>query len=69
MPVPNPKNFSISTAGSDLGLGDQLTEQMTAAEMEARRKRQQQMSEAQNQGKAPATPAMMDLFGGNLNGL
>jgi hypothetical protein len=59
----------ISPAGADLGLGDQLTEQMTAAEMEARRKRQQQQSEAQQQGKAPVTPAIADLFGGTLSGL
>lgn len=70
MPVMNPKNFALSPAGMDLGLGDQLAEKTDEASIEARRKRLQQQQEDAMKGKAPgSTPALMDLFGGPMNGL
>ena len=63
----NPKNFALSPAGSDLGLGDQLTIQMTTQELEIRRKKMLEKS-AEIAGTADKSPAQLDLFGGLMNG-
>lgn len=57
MPPPNPKNIGISTAATDLGLGDMLGQQTQDETEEARKKRLAAMQQA-------GGGAAMDLLGG-----
>jgi hypothetical protein len=61
MPPMNSKNYAISPAATDLGLGDMLSTQLEGETEEAKRKR---LLQQQRQ----ASPAVMSLFGG-LGGL
>ena len=38
MPMPNPKNFALSAAGLDLGLGDAVKQQLQDQEAERKKK-------------------------------
>ena len=63
MPMDNPKNYTLSPAAQDLGLGDLLRQQVENETEEARKKRMLAM------GLNPAGGfAAMSLFGGGLGG-
>lgn len=60
------KNIGLSAAG-DLGLGQQLQDQVDAAEEERKKKLLQQATQSQRPGQfgdASMSPAAMQLFGG-----
>jgi hypothetical protein len=64
--VDSMKNIGLSAAG-DLGLGQQLQEQVDAAEEERKKKLLQQSQQSQNPGKfgdVTMSAAAMELFGG-----
>lgn len=61
MPPQNPKNFAISAAGTDLGLGDMLTQQLQDQEMERKKKLMTQAP--RNYGDSALGPAAMSLLG------
>jgi hypothetical protein len=58
MPMPAAKNFSLSSAASDLGLGDQVRQQLQDEEEERKKK----MSAAAGRGLNPLGPATQSLF-------
>jgi hypothetical protein len=64
MPLPNKKNFGLSPAATDLGLGDQVKAQLDAEEDERRKVL------ARNGKAALFGPGTMQLFnmGGGLGG-
>lgn len=66
MPISQSPN-GLSPAGSDLGLGSMLQEQVAGETEEQRKKRMLQMQERQAMGPA-GSPATLALFGG-LGGL
>ncbi len=58
------KNFMLSPAATDLGLGDALTTQLEDADAERRKKlKAQQMAQKMGQGGAGLGPATMSLYG------
>lgn len=61
MPVPNPKNLGISTAGIDLGLGNQLSQQLEDEEDERRKKALK--NNPGQYGDSTLGPASMSLLG------
>jgi hypothetical protein len=52
------KNFALSPAGTDLGLGDQVKQQLEDSEDERKKKLMQQAKQSSATG-----PATMQLFG------
>jgi hypothetical protein len=60
------KNLSLTSAASDLGLGDQLQNQVQEQLNEKKRKLQQAASPggAMDQGGSGLSPAVMMLYGG-----
>lgn len=60
MPVLNKTPGGISPAGTDLGLGTMLTDQVVGETEEQRKKRMQE----QQQQAMGASPAALSLFGG-----
>lgn len=67
MPMPAGKNFPLSPAAADLGLGDALTQQL--ADQEADRKKKVLLL-ANQKPNAEMSPAALLLFGqgGNFGG-
>ena len=63
------KNLSLSPAVSDLGLGDNLTQQLQNKLEEERKKKQGQMTPDAQQNGMVMNPAVLSIFGtGTGNG-
>lgn len=63
MPPMNAKNFGLSPAANDLGLGDMLKTQLDDATEEERRKRTQAGQMAGKSSQTALSPATLGLFG------
>lgn len=63
MPMPAMSTLGLSPAGSDLGLGDMLADQVAGETEEQRKRRMQELQQRRLMGPA-GTPATLALFGG-----
>lgn len=66
--MPTPLMPGLSPAGADLGLGDQLAEQVAGETEEQRKKRMAEMQQRQQLGPA-GSMAVMSLFGARGGGM
>jgi hypothetical protein len=64
MPPVNPKNVALSAAGTDLGLGVQLNEQLLTEEEKRKRLLEAQKNNPANYGDSVLGSASMSLFSG-----
>ena len=64
MPPMNPKNFALSPAGTDLGLGQQLYSELTDEEERRKKLKEGQGTDPAKFGDSVMGPAAMSLFSG-----
>jgi hypothetical protein len=71
MPSTNVKNLPISPAASDLGLGDQLIQQIQDDDEERKKRLLAQANQAAGQGPGSLamSPAVASLMSGRVSGI
>lgn len=63
MPVPNPKNFALTPAAADLGLGDRLTEQLQERELLRRKRAKEGGQSGDLMGLEGASASLLGPYG------
>lgn len=67
MAMPNPKNFGLTPAATDLGLGDAVKQQLEDQEAE-RKKKLLQLGKMDAFGGSPASMSLLGPAGGGMGG-